>query len=221
MKLNITKQGGDMKTLTTLITAFLILGFAGNGLAFDKKQTIATGATYFDVATGHRYLKNLDGTYTEYTKRGEFFRGSVPNNLPLLTTNKYIRQMGNTRLVKKNNLVNSSGLDCSGTVSTVSFDGKNLIATGAAYYDTATGHKYVQNLDGTYTEFTKKGKIFRKSVPNNLALLTINKYIRDLGENCYLLYERTVNQQPEIMVLPSTQDHPKGWKCKTMLITMK
>jgi hypothetical protein len=210
-----------MKTLTTLITAFLILGFTGNGLAFHKKQTIATGAAYFDVATGHQYIKNLDGTYTEYTQKGKFFRGSVPNNLPLLTTNKYIRQMGNTRLVKRNSHVNSSGLNCSGTVSTVSFDGENLIATGAAYYDIATGHKYVKDLNGTYTEYTQKGKVFRKSVPNNLALLTTNKYIRDFGESCYLLYERTVNNQTEIMVLRSTQGHPRGWKCKKMLTAMK
>lgn len=210
-----------MKTLIALITAFLILGFAGSTLAAEKKQTIATGAAYFDVATGHRYLKNPDGTYTEYTRRGEFFRGSVPNDLPLLTTNKYIRQMGNTGFVQKNSPVNSSGLDCSSSVSTVSFDGKNLVATGAAYYDIATGHKYVKNLDGTYTEFTKKGQVFRKSVPNHLALLTINKYIRDLGDSCYLIYERTVNHKPEILVLPSTHFHPKGWTCKKMLVTMK
>ncbi len=208
-----------MKTLTALITAFLILGFTGNGFAFDKKQNFATGPAYLDVATGHRYLKNPDGTYTEFTKKGKLFRESVPNDLPLLTTNKYIRQMGNTRA--EWNIPAISGLGYSNTVSTVSFAGKNLIATGAAYYDTATGHKYVKNPDETYTEFTKKGKLFRESVPNHLALLTTNKYIRDLEESCYLLYGRTVNRQPEIMVLPSTQEHPEGWKCKKMLITME
>ncbi|WP_022663704.1 hypothetical protein [Desulfospira joergensenii] len=209
-----------MKTLTALIVSFLIMGVTGNLWAADSKQTVAGGAAYLDVATGHRYLKNPDGTYAEFTKKGKLFRKSVPNDLPLLTTNKYIRQMGNNGVAKWDNPSISSGLGYSSNISTVSYDGKTLTATGNAYFDTATGHKYTRNPDGTYTEFTRKGKLFRKSVPNDLPLLTTNKYIRDLEESCYLLYVRTVNRQPRIMVLPSTQEHPQGWKCR-VLISMK
>ncbi len=85
-----------MKTLITLITTFLVLVLAVNTFASDSKKPHATGESYFDVATGHRYIKNADATYREYSKRGKLFRASVSPYLPLLTTNRNIREIGQT-----------------------------------------------------------------------------------------------------------------------------
>ena len=88
------KQEDIMKTLITLTTIFLALVLAMDTFASDYNKRQATGESYFDVATGHRYIKNADATYREYTKKGELFRASVSPYLPLLTTNKNIREIG-------------------------------------------------------------------------------------------------------------------------------
>lgn len=49
----------------------------------------AKATSYFDAATGHRYLKICDNTYAEYTKKGEFFR-TVPSDLPRLNETRCI-----------------------------------------------------------------------------------------------------------------------------------
>lgn len=44
---------------------------------------------YVDLATMHRYIKNTDGTYSEYNRKGEFFQIVSPD-LPLLTTRPHV-----------------------------------------------------------------------------------------------------------------------------------
>ncbi len=49
----------------------------------------ATADQYFDKITKHRYVKNIDGTYGEYNKKGEYFR-TVPADLPHLVKSRYV-----------------------------------------------------------------------------------------------------------------------------------
>ena len=82
-----------MKPFTTIIIALLTLTITTFSFAMDETKPLANAESYFDAATGHRYIKNADATYSEFTKRGELFRASVSAELPLLTTNKYIRKI--------------------------------------------------------------------------------------------------------------------------------
>ena len=49
----------------------------------------ATADQYFDKITKHRYVKNIDGTYGEYNKKGEYFR-TVPADMPHLAKSRYV-----------------------------------------------------------------------------------------------------------------------------------
>jgi hypothetical protein len=83
-----------MNKLTAVIIIALILGFASHSFAGGKKHSVVTGNFYFDIATGHKYIKNPGtNTYREYSQRGKLLRDEVSNNIPLLATNKYIREM--------------------------------------------------------------------------------------------------------------------------------
>jgi hypothetical protein len=83
-----------MNKLTAVIIIALILGFASHSFAGDKKHSAVTGNFYYDIATGHKYIKNPGtNTYREYSQRGQLLRDEVLNNIPLLATNKYIREM--------------------------------------------------------------------------------------------------------------------------------
>lgn len=93
--------------------------------------------------------------------------------------------------------------------------------TGNFYYDVATGHKYIKNPGAeTYKEYSKRGKLLRDSVPNNLPLLAKNKNIREMKQNHYLLYQKGNYQEKETMVLSPEQNHPNGWVCKKLLIAI-
>ncbi len=245
-----------MKYFITSVTFFLTLALAANTFAFDHKKPVATGESYFDVATGHRYIKNSDATYKEYTKEGDLFRVSVSPDLRLLTTNKYIREIGRNcfmiyekldqRILKRQILPASSkhpkgwkaktamacldrgpnekepvriGLGYSNSQPSTD-DIKRLAATAESYIDVFTGHRYTKNSDATYREYTKRGDLFRASVSPELPLLTTNRHIREIRQHCYLLYKKNINQKTEIMVLPSDQEHPKGWSVENMLISM-
>ena len=52
-----------------------------------KKQASAEG--YVDLVTMHRYIKNSDGTYDEYTRGGEYFK-TVSADLPLLLERSHV-----------------------------------------------------------------------------------------------------------------------------------
>lgn len=241
-----------MKYLTVIITTFLALVLSVNTFAFDGKSTFATGESYFDVATGHRYIKNPDTTYREYTKKGELFRVAVPPDLPLLTTNKYLREIGQNcfvmyekldRNILKKQILPASSRHPKGWRAKAAFScPKNRqltdhfsnaadiqsrqkmqpkqMATAKSYFDVATGHRYVKNADSTYREYTKKGDLFRVSVSPELPLLTTNRHIREIGQDSCLLYQRNINRVTEIMVLPSDQEHPKGWSIERILVSM-
>lgn len=93
--------------------------------------------------------------------------------------------------------------------------------TGNFYYDIATGHKYIKNPGAdTYREFSQRGKLLRDKVSNQLPLLVTNKYIRELKQDHYLLYEKIGYQKKELMVLSPEKNHPSGWACKKMLVSM-
>lgn len=93
------------------------------------------------------------------------------------------------------------------------FSQNHTTATGKAYFDMATGHKYIQNSDNTYTEYSKKGKLLRNDVPNTQPLLTRGKYITELKADHYLVYEKNQNNIVAQQVLPATSKHPEGYKC--------
>ena len=98
-------------------------------------------------------------------------------------------------------------------------DGKRPIATGDAYFDKATGHRYIKNSETTYAEFSKKGKLLRESLPNDQPHLAISKYIKEIQQDSYLIYERNSNQQKESIALPSHEKHPQGWSCTKLLLS--
>lgn len=92
-------------------------------------------------------------------------------------------------------------------------------ATGLIYYDVATGHKYIKNADQSYREYSRRGILLRESVPNSLPLLTSNKYIREVGEDNYFLYQKNGYLSDEITVLPIGKHPPAGWTCLKLLVS--
>ena len=83
-----------MNKLTAIMIITLILGFASHSFAGDKKHSTVTGNFYYDIATGHKYIKNPGtNTYREYSQRGKLLNDEISNDVPLLVTNKYIREM--------------------------------------------------------------------------------------------------------------------------------
>ena len=58
-------------------------------LSYSRPDTHVNGKGYFDAATGHKYIKNDDGSYAEYTRKGQYLK-TVPSDLPLLTTSRNI-----------------------------------------------------------------------------------------------------------------------------------
>ena len=100
-------------------------------------------------------------------------------------------------------------------------DKKRSAVTGKFYYDIATGHKYIKNPGtNTYREYSQKGKLLKDEVLNNIPLLVTNKYIREMQRDHYLLYQKGNYQRKELMVLSPEQNHPNGWVCKKLLITI-
>ncbi|THB80965.1 MAG: hypothetical protein D3926_04555 [Desulfobacteraceae bacterium] len=180
-----------MKTINTFFIVCFILAIAMNTFAFESKRQTATGDAYLDIATGHKYTKNPDGTYMEFTKRGEVYRVSVSPHLHLLTTNKYIREVE-----------------------------PNPVAKAASYLDVFTGHRYFKNTDGTYREYTRRGELFRVSVSPDKHLLTTNRHIREIGQDSYVIYKRNKNRKTEILILPSGQKHPRGWFVDNLLASV-
>lgn len=79
-----------MKFLVNLIWltvwCFFVLAYPGFGVA----QTLVNGDAYIDVSTGHRYEKNADNTYTEYTKKGRVFKTQVSPSQPHLCRSPYV-----------------------------------------------------------------------------------------------------------------------------------
>ena len=96
------------------------------------------------------------------------------------------------------------------------------IASSDMYVDLATMHRYVKNQNGTYSEYTRKGK-FVKTVPADLPLLSSRDHVVPVTDDCYLLY---VNRQradsDDTMVLrPVSSPHPSGWLLEKALVDLK
>ncbi|WP_022665054.1 hypothetical protein [Desulfospira joergensenii] len=243
-----------MKHFICFILFFIILGIAGVSSGGSSSSSMATKEAYFDIATGHKYIKNTDNTYMEYSRKGKLLRNDVPNTLPLLTRGRYIREIrgdaylvyeksGNPRkqqqilpassrhprgwqckdmlvTVKKSAEPEEMGLAYTKDPGTVRYDGQTAFATGKAYFDLATGHKYLKNSDHTYAEYSKKGKLLKTDVPDSLPLLTSGRYIIDLDQGCYMIYEKKRAAQTVSQILPALSGHPKGWRCGKILSTI-
>ncbi len=85
------------------------------------------------------------------------------------------------------------------------------------YFDTKTGHKYIENIDHSFTEYSQKGKLLRNNVPGNLPLLIKNKNVKKVKPNSWFLYEINFSQSLERKILPAANHHPLDWRCKRLL----
>lgn len=90
-------------------------------------------------------------------------------------------------------------------------------AQANAYFDIATGHKYIKNPNATYSEYSKRGKLLRSDVPNTMPLLVSGKYIREMKQEHYLVYEKQLYNEVSQKVLPASSRHPEGWQCKQIV----
>jgi hypothetical protein len=87
------------KSLFLFVAVAAMIGFSGvftwGADQGEKKSAQASGPDiamenlYIDLATMHRYVKNPDGTYSEYNRRGEFLQIVSPD-LPLLTIRSHV-----------------------------------------------------------------------------------------------------------------------------------
>ncbi len=61
-----------IKCIPPMVIIFLIFIPVLTVSADSEKECRATSDAYFDTMTGHRYVKNADGTYSEYSKKDGF-----------------------------------------------------------------------------------------------------------------------------------------------------
>ena len=66
--------------MMSIIMVFLIAGItwadgpADQGHSAPNDEAVATATAYFDTATGHCYVKEQNGQYAEFNRKGKFFR---------------------------------------------------------------------------------------------------------------------------------------------------
>ncbi|MCG8615881.1 MAG: hypothetical protein MI802_06660 [Desulfobacterales bacterium] len=89
----------------------------------------------------------------------------------------------------------------------------NPVATDYAYLDTATGHQYLRNQDGTYTEFSKRGKLLNRAVSADQPNLAAGKWMQVINPNNGLMYEKTAGGKTETRVVPMDEIPLVGWNC--------
>lgn len=87
-----------------------------------------------------------------------------------------------------------------------------------AYFDVATGHKYIKNSDSSYIEYSKNGTVLRKNTPCDLPLLARNKYVIEISPETWILYEKFSGQTCEHKLMPSLSPHPEGWRSKGIFV---
>lgn len=239
-----------MKRFIIFIIFFSIFGMTGALYGGSDAPFPATGKAYFDIATGHKYIKNENNGYTEYSRKGELLKNNLPNTLLLLTRGRYIRELyaeaylvyeKNNNSRKEQQILSALsphprgwqcremlipvekdtrgeiGLAYTKGPGTVRYDGQKAIATGKAYFDLATGHKYLKNSEHTYAEYSKKGQLLRSDVPDSQTLLTSGKYIIDLDQGHYMVYEKRDAAQTVSQILPALNSPPMGWRCGKIL----
>lgn len=227
----------------------IMLGSIITGVG-DCGQLTTQSNARIDVATGHKYVPNPDGTFTEYSKKGELLRNNVPSDLPLLSSADniknvapdtwilYEKAVGSTikREIRQASDGHPAGWRCKGVLrhakalsgisemgygyhpirESISYEGLKLTATGSAYYDIATGHRYIRNPDGSYCEFSKKGQMLRPSVPNTSKLLTVGKYIYDISGKDYIVYEKKTTDKTLTEIIRATNGHPTGYSSRDL-----
>jgi hypothetical protein len=96
-------------------------------------------------------------------------------------------------------------------------EGTKDMAMGEAYFDVATGHRYIKNSNTTYAEYSKRGKLLRTDVPSTQPHLAKSNYITELTHESYLVYERYLSEGIVQQVLLASDKHPEGWRCKEIL----
>ena len=69
-----------------LVATLSLYAFTAWGSEVEKQ---ASAEGYVDLVTMHRYIKNSDRTYDEYTRKGEFLK-TVPADLPLLLERSHV-----------------------------------------------------------------------------------------------------------------------------------
>ncbi len=80
-----------------------------------------------------------------------------------------------------------------------------------AYFDVATGHKYIKNSPNTFAEYSRRGELLKASVLLSRPVLSENKNIKPITGECYILYEKSKGQEREQLLLPAGNDHPQGF----------
>ncbi len=112
-------------------------------------------------------------------------------------------------------------LFCGISGSAIGFEGTKNIATGEAYFDMATGHQYIKNSETTYAEYSQRGKLLRTDVPNTQPHLAKSKYITKMNHQSYLVYEKNLTGGITQQILPASNKHPDGWRCKQIVSGVK
>ncbi|MFH2059506.1 MAG: hypothetical protein ABIJ59_11475 [Pseudomonadota bacterium] len=192
-----------MKKIVTFILIISILAIGVNGFSYENQKTMATGIAYFDIASGHKYLKNSDNTYTEYTRKGEVFKSAVPNTQPHLSSSKTVDQIPeNAYMVYKNykkdkpvlQVLKTSAPQPAGSLSMqILISAKQLIHKNM-------GLGYSSKTDSTQFDGTKNivsGKTY-------LDLSTGHRYIKN-SDNTYTEYTKKGLEFK--IAVPNTQTH--------------
>ena len=91
------------------------------------------------------------------------------------------------------------------------------MALGDAYFDMATGHRYIKNSNTTYAEYSQRGTLLRTDVPNTQPHLVKSRYITQMDQDSYLVYEKNLTQGIVQQILPASSKHPEGWRCKQVM----
>lgn len=91
------------------------------------------------------------------------------------------------------------------------------MVTGGAYFDMATGHRYIKNTNTTYAEYSQRGVLLRIDVPNTQPHLVKSRYITQIDHDSYLVYEKNLTRGTAQQILPASSKHPEGWRCKQVM----
>jgi hypothetical protein len=88
-----------MKPSLFLVSVATMIGFSviiAWGSDLEEKQSAQTSGhdiaiedIYIDLATMHRYVKNPDGTYSQYNRKGKFLQ-TVSPDMPILTDRSHV-----------------------------------------------------------------------------------------------------------------------------------
>lgn len=92
-------------------------------------------------------------------------------------------------------------------------------ATGKAYYDEATKHKYIKLNDKTYLEYTRKGFFF-KDVSSSQPHLAKSPYIHPIDEDNFFLYVKQSVEKKKYLTLPYKTPHPAGWCLEKVFVSL-